>query len=199
MSMSIFVFGGSKECKIGACCHFLIVWKLSHTIQIWEGSWIHIQYDMVLDVFLVRLISLFLMTCMCLIWLNMHMFFWRLVMIMSLSLWSVITCTLLHFPVSSWLDMASKTCWTVFGSFMLILRIQKLVLFLSGNEWLHGLLFSDWDMYNMLWCSHYCVQIPMGLPLRGKLKFTSNISSLIKGYLRGRFLMLEGLKYFCQE
>ena len=54
-------------------------------------------------------------------------------MIMSLSLRAVITCILFHFPVNFWIDMASKNCWTVVGSFLLIMRIQTLVLFLTVN------------------------------------------------------------------
>ena len=148
--------------------------KMSHTIQIWEDSWLHLQYDLVLE-FLGRIISFLPMACMCLIWLNMHLFSWRLVLIMYLYLRAVMKCTRLHFPVIFWLEMASKTCWTVVGSFLPLLKIQKCVLFLSGNAWFHGLLFYDWEMYDMLWCSHYCVTIPMLVPLGGKLTFNSNI------------------------
>ena len=76
---------------------------------------------------------------MCLIWFNMHLFPWILVLMMSLSLRAVIPCTLFHFPVSFWLEMAYRTWCADVGSFMPILRIQTLVLFLAGNEWLHGL------------------------------------------------------------
>ena len=68
------------------------------------------------------------MSYMCLIWFNMHLFCLRLVLIIPLSLWDVMKCTLLHFPVSFWLEMAYKSFWTVVGSFMPMLRIQTLVL-----------------------------------------------------------------------
>ena len=100
---------------------------------------------------------------------------------MSLSLQAVMTCTMLNFPVSCWLEMASKLFSDV-GSFTPIMRIQTFIMFLDGNAWFHGILFSDWDMYEMLWCSKYCVVVPMGVPLCGKLILTSNISSRIKGW-----------------
>ena len=131
--------------------------------------------------FLGRPISVFPMACMFLIWLNIRLFSWILVMMISLSIRSVIPCNLLHFPVICWLDMASKTCWTVVSHFLTMLRIQTLVLFLAGNAWLNGLLFSDLHIYGMLWCSKDCVTIPMGVLLGGKLTLTLNISSFIKG------------------
>ena len=97
------------------------------------------------------------MACMCLIWLNMHLFYIRFFLVVILSLRSVITFTLLHFPVSCWLDMASKTCWTVVGYFLIMMRIQTFVLFITVNALFDGMLFFDWDMYDMLWCSYYCV------------------------------------------
>ena len=80
----------------------------------------------------------------CLIWLNMRLFYWILFLKMSLSMWAVMTCTLLHFPVSCWLYMASKNSCTVVGYFLWIMSTQKWVLFLSGNSWFHGLLVVDW-------------------------------------------------------
>ena len=132
--------------------------------------------------FVGRLIIMFPMAYMCLIWLNMHLFSWRLVLIMSLYLWDVMICTLLDFPVSCWCEMDSKTCWTAVVYIMPIMRIQTFVLFLSGKALLHGLLFFYWDMYDMLWCSKYCVTMPMIVPLDGKLTLTSNISYLMKGW-----------------
>ena len=121
------------------------------------------------------------MACMYIIWFILYLFYWRLVLMMSLSLRSGMIFILFQFPVSWWLDMAYKTCLTVVGSFLPILRIQTLVLILAGL--LYGILFSDWEIYyDMLWCSQYCVTISMGVPLGGKLKLTSNISHLIKGW-----------------
>ena len=131
--------------------------------------------------FVGRLIGLFPMNWMCMIWLNTYLFYWRLVLIMYLSLRAVMTRTLLHFPVSFLLEMDYKTCWTVVGYFLPMPRIQKMVLFLDGNKWLHGLLFAYWLIYDILWCSKYCVKMPMGILLGRKLILTSNISSLIKG------------------
>ena len=77
--------------------------------------------------------------------------------------------------------MDFKTFWAVVGYFLPILRIQKIVLFLAGNSLFHGLLFFDWVVYDIFWCSKYCATMPMGMPLGGKLALTSNISSLMKG------------------
>ena len=74
----------------------------------------------------------------------------------------------------------SKTVCTDIGYFLPMLRIQKSVLFLAVNTWFRGMLFSDWYMYDMLCCSQYCVIIPMGVPLGGKLTLPSDISYLIK-------------------
>ena len=130
--------------------------------------------------FLWKLISLFSISWMCLIWLNVHLFSWILVLKIILSLRDVMTCTLLHFPVIFWLEMYYKTCWTVVGSFLTIMRIQTLILFLSGDRLFHGLLFVDWYIYYMLWCSHHCDTIPMGVPIGVKLTLTSNISYFMK-------------------
>ena len=86
-----------------------------------------------------------------------------------------------------------------FGSFLTILRIQTLVLFLVGTVWLHGLLFYDWEMYDMLWCSQYCVTIPMGVHIGGKLTFPSNISSLIKGWSERSIFNVGRVKIFVQS
>ena len=133
-------------------------------------------------VFLVRLISLFPISWMCLVLLNMHMFSWGLVLITSLSLRYVITCALFHFPVSCRLNMSYKTCCTVVGYFLPMMRIQTLVLFLYGNELFHGLSFVYWEIYDMLLCSRYFFTTPMGVPLGGKFTPTSNISYLMKGW-----------------
>ena len=133
---------------------------------------------------------------MCLILLNMHLLYWILVLMMSLSLRVLLTCTQLDFPVSCWLGMASKKCCIGVGSFLPMLRIQTFVLFLSGNEWYHGMLFSDWEMYYMLWCSQCCVVISMGLPLGVKLTLSSNILSLIKVWSERSIVNVGGVEIF---
>ena len=75
---------------------------------------------------------------------------WRLVMMMSLSMWSVMTCNLLHFPYSCWLEMSSITWRSDVVSFLPMIRIQTFVLFLARNSLFHGLLFSYSYMYDML-------------------------------------------------
>ena len=115
------------------------------------------------------------MDWMCMIWFNMHLFSWRLVLIMSLSLRDVMACTLLHFNVICRINMYSKTCWAVVGYFLPTLRIQTVVLFLYVNACLYGIVFFDWEIYDMMWYSQYCVTMPMGVPLGGKLILTSNI------------------------
>ena len=119
---------------------------------------------------------------MCIILLNMNIVYRRLVLMIYLSLRAVMKCTLLNFPVCFWLDMASRTWCADVGYFLPMMSIQKVFLFIAVNAWFHGLLFSDWDMYDMLWCSQYCVVMPMGVPLGGKLTVHSNISYLIKGW-----------------
>ena len=167
-----------------------MLWMLpfSHSLKNWVTPF---RSDMTLEYisnmiwcwrFLVRLISLFQMAWMFLILLNMHIFSWRLVPTMYLYLRDVITRNLLNFPVSCWLDMDSKNCWTGVGSFLPTPRIQKLVLFLDGNKLLHGMLFVYWKIYDMFWCSPYCVKIPVGVPLCRKLTLTWNISYLMKGW-----------------
>ena len=54
--------------------------------------------------------------------------------------------TLLKFPVSCWLDIASSTCWTVVGYFIPIISVHTLVLFLAVKEQFQGILFVDWDI-----------------------------------------------------
>ena len=71
--------------------------------------------------------------------------------------------------------MASETYWTVVDYFLPMLRIQTLVMFLSGNVYFPGLLFSDWEIYDILWCKKHFVTMPMGVPLGVKLTFISNI------------------------
>ena len=146
--------------------------------------------------FLGILISLFPMAFMCLIWLNMHLFYWILVLIMYLSLQAVMTCTMLHFTVICWLGMSYKTCCTVVDYYLPMMRIQTLVLFLSWNALFKGMLFVDWEIYDMLWCSQYCVTIQMGVPLGGKLKFTSNISSLMKGWYERSYFNVGRVEVF---
>ena len=133
--------------------------------------------------FLGRLISFSPMACMCLIWLNINLFNWGLVLIFSLSLRAVTTFTLLYFTVSCWVYMASKNCWTVVCSFLQITRIQKLALLIAGKAWFRGILFVEWNKYEILWCLQYCVTMPMRLHLGGKLTSISNISYLMKGWL----------------
>ena len=155
--MSIFVSGGNKERKkwcteCCAFCHFLIIWKINshqsylrgllNTSTIWYG----------VGSFLVRPIMLFPIHWIFMILLNMDLRYWRLVLKMFLSLRDMMKCNLLYFTVSCWIEMAYKTCWNVVGSFLKMLRIQTLVLFLSVREWLHGMLFVDWEIYDMLWC-----------------------------------------------
>ena len=115
------------------------------------------------------LIILFPMACMCLVWLNVHLVSWILVLMMFVSRQADNKCTLLHFSVIWWLYKYYKTSWTGFGSFLPMLRIQTFVLYLTGNSRLHGMLFSDWYIYYMLWYSQYCVTMTMGVSLGGKL------------------------------
>ena len=99
-----------------------------------------------------------------------------------LSLQDVMKWTLLHFPVSFWLDIVYGTCWTVVGYFIKIINIYTLVLFCAVKSKFQGILFVYWEIYDMLWCSHYFATIPIGVPLGGKLSVTSNISYFVKGW-----------------
>ena len=140
LGLSIFVSGGSDDCKNGSLKVVDIsIFSWFKNIEsyhsdprgiftkspIWSG----------VGGFIGRLVSFFPISCMCLILFNMNIFYWILVLMMSLYLRAVMTFNLLHFPVSFWPDMASKTFWTDVGSFLPMLRIQTVVLFLSGNAW----------------------------------------------------------------
>ena len=55
LGLGIFVSSGNDEHKNGVlkivdAAIFSYFEKLSHTIQIWEGSLLHLQYDLVLEV-----------------------------------------------------------------------------------------------------------------------------------------------------
>ena len=99
------------------------------------------------------LTSFFHISWIYLILFNIYLFSWILFLTMLLSLLYVMALTLLNFPIRCWLDIASRTCCTIFGYFLTIIRIQILVLFISSKAWFRGLLFVDWDIYDMLWCS----------------------------------------------
>ena len=96
------------------------------------------------------------------------------------------------FSVSSWLGMCSENYWTVVGSFLPMMRIQSLVLFIAVKEKYHGLLFFDWKIYDVLWCSKYCDTMTIGVPIGGKFTLTSNISSLMKGWSERSVIILGG-------
>ena len=101
---------------------------------------------------------------------------------MLLYLLYVMALTLLNFSISCWLDIAYRTCCTIFGCFLTIIRIQILVLFISSKAWFSGLLFVDWEIYDMLSCLQYFTTILMVVYLCGKLTLTSNILYLMKGW-----------------
>ena len=50
---------------------------------------------------------------------------------MLMSMRAVMKWTLFHFLVSSWLHIDYKTRWTIVGSFLSMMRIQKLVIFFA--------------------------------------------------------------------
>ena len=106
--LSIFVSGGSKEHK-NVALNVVDVSILSYfeNIEPYHSYLRGILNESPIlsgvGCFVGRLISLFPMACMCLIWLNMNIFDWRLVLIIFLSMQEVITCALLHFTVSCWL------------------------------------------------------------------------------------------------
>ena len=92
------------------------------------------------------------------------------------------TQNLLHIPVSCWLYLCSRTFWNVIGSFIQMLRIHAFVMFCAVKARFQRLLFVEWNIYDMLRCSYYCVTIPIGLTIGRKLKVTLNVSSLMKGW-----------------
>ena len=67
--------------------------------------------------FVGMLISVLPISWMCLILLNMVLFYCGFFLVVILSLRSVITWTLLNFPVSCWLEKSSMTCCNVVGYF----------------------------------------------------------------------------------
>ena len=48
------------------------------------------------------------------------------------------------FPASCWIDIASRTFWTVVGYFLMMLSIHTLFLFLELKPRFQGLLFFEW-------------------------------------------------------
>ena len=138
------------------CFRFLVVWKIDSYHSYMRGILTTYPIWYVVIGFVGRIIILLPISWMCLIWLNIHLFSLRLVLIISLFLRAVITCTLLHFPVICWLDMASKTCWTVDGYFLPIIRIQPLVLFPASNLLFHGLFFLLGDIWHVVMFTVLC-------------------------------------------
>ena len=61
--------------------------------------------------FVGKLIVFLPIACMCLIWLKMYLFYCRFFFKMLLSLWDVITLTLLYFP---YLDILESFSWSSF-------------------------------------------------------------------------------------
>ena len=55
-------------------------------------------------------------------------------------------------------------------------------MYLADEEWLHGISFVYWEIYDMLWCSYYCSKIPIGVPLGAKLALTTSILYLMNGW-----------------
>ena len=93
--------------------------------------------------FVGRLMSLFPMVSMCLIWLNMDLFSWIFSLKIFLPLCYVTTWILLYLTLICWLDMASVTCCTDVGYFLPILIIHTLVLFILGSSLFYGIFFTE--------------------------------------------------------
>ena len=170
--------------------------RLNHTIQILRGLLTTSPIWSGVGVFYSNTDYFFPIAWMCRVWLNVDLFSWRLVLKMFLSLRAVMTWTLFYFPVSCWLEIASKTVWTIAGSFMSLLRIHTLVQFFSGKAWFCGQLFVDWDLYYMLWCLQYCTTILIRVNFGGKSTWTSNISSLMKVWSEGSIFNVGSVKVF---
>ena len=137
-----------------------------------------------------EIVCLFIIAWMSLILFRIYLIAWRFVLEVFLSLRDLLKWTLLYFPVSCLLYIASRNIWAAVGSLFLILRIQPLVLFFAEKAGLHGLLFVDWEIYDMLWCSEYCAMIPTWVTPVSRLSLTSNISSLMKVWFERSSLML---------
>ena len=171
---SIFVSSGSEECRNGALnvvdfsnfSSFGMIGSYQSglrgiltTKQIWSG----------VGGFARIIMSLLYISCMFLIWFNIDMFSWMFFLKMFLSMQAVFTRTLLYFPVDCCFDRYSITWWTVVGSFIPILIIHTLVLFIAIKSRFQGIFFADWEIYDMLWGSQYCTTIPKLVPLGVKL------------------------------
>ena len=122
--------------------HHLII--LDYTIHPEGRSWQHRLCGLIFGGFVVRLISLFTIYWMCIIWLKMDLFSSFFVKIF-LTLHDTMAWSLLHLPVICWLEMSSMTCCTVFGYFLPMFKIHKLVQIFAGDFRFHGLLFFDWE------------------------------------------------------
>ena len=77
---------------------------------------------------------MFLISLIWIIWLNIDIFSWIFFFTVLLSLEDVMTWTLLNFTVSCSLDIYSINFCTVVGSFIPLMRIHTLVLFLAGQS-----------------------------------------------------------------
>ena len=135
-------------------------------------------------------ISFFLLPgCVWFDWIYIY-FLEYLFLKMFLSLRDVMTWTLFHFPVSCWLNIAFRICWTVVGYFIPIMRIQTLVLFLAGKELFHGIYIftrrymTCYDVHSIVqryscevlaWVVFFGIFLP-SYPLRSHLKYWQKYS-----------------------
>ena len=83
---------------------------------------------------------------MCLILLNMDLFYWIFVLTMFLTLWYLMEWILLNFPVNCLLDIYFIISCTVFVYFPPMLSIHTLFIFPAGKSRFQGLFFVEWDI-----------------------------------------------------
>ena len=75
----------------------------------------------------------------------MDLFYCRFVLTILFSLHAMMAWIILHLPVRCCLDMTSMTYFTVVSNFLIKIRIHVLVIFLTGNDLLHGIIFVEWE------------------------------------------------------
>ena len=125
---------------------------LNHTINPKGESLQHNQCDLLLEDFWKENYA-FPVSWICLILLKMYRYPWIFVLGIFLSLRDVMRWICLNLSSICYNETSSMTCYYVVGYFIQMFITHTLVLFMSGNAWLHVELSIYWETYYMLWWS----------------------------------------------
>ena len=132
----------------------------NHNINPKREYWKHHQCDLVLDDFR-KNISVPPLLIKCILYDLIWIYFIEYLFLKYSGLFVLQLCEYLHMPVSCWLEMNYITCCNVVGSFLPILRINTLVIFLVVNVRFYGILIFECETYDMFWCTQYSPAIPI--------------------------------------